>query len=68
MSFASKLGTLVDTGTAYVVHYMGKSSTPVTIVALIYSNRSKIQEFAVKDALDRSSPDAIQNNLLECLE
>jgi hypothetical protein len=51
MSFASKLGTLVDTGTAYVVHYMGKSSTPVTIVALIYSNRSKIQEFAVKTLL-----------------
>jgi len=46
---------------------MGKSSTPIGIVTLIYSNRSKIQDFAVKHALDKSSPDAIQDNLLECL-
>lgn len=68
MSLASKIGTVIGTGAAYVVHYMGKSSTPVGIVTLIYSNRHKIQDFAVKHALDKSSPDAIQDNLLECLQ
>lgn len=68
MSLASKIGTVIGSGTAYAVHYMKKSSTPVGIVTIIYSNRSKIQDFAVKHALDRSSPDAIQDNLLECLE
>lgn len=68
MSLASKIGTVIGTGTAYVVHYMGKSSTPLGIVTIIYANRSKIQDFAVKHALDRSSPDAIQDNLFECLQ
>ena len=71
MSLASKIGTVIGTGAAYVVHYMhyiGKSSTPVGIATIIYSNRSKIQDFAVKHALDRSSPDAIQDNLLECFQ
>ena len=68
MSLASKIGTVIGTGTAYVVHFMGKSSGPIGIVTIIYSNKSKIQDFAVKHALDRSSPNAIQDNLLECLQ
>ena len=68
MSLASKIGTAIGTGTAYVVHYMGKTATPLGVVGTIYANRSKIQQFAVKHSLDRSSPDAIQNNLLKCLE
>lgn len=68
MSLASKIGTVIGTGTAYVVHFMGKSASPIGIVTIIYSNKSKIQDFAVKHALDRSSPNAIQDNLLECLQ
>lgn len=68
MSLASKIGTVIGTGTAYVVHYMGKSSTPLAVVSIVYANRREISKFAVKHALDKTSPDAIQNNFLECLE
>ena len=68
MSLASKIGTVIGTGTAYAVHFMGKSSSPIGIVTIIYSYKSEIQDFAVKHALDRSSPNAIQDNLLECLQ
>lgn len=68
MSLASQLGTLVGTGTAYLVHYTEKGTTPLSVGLLIYSNRQEIQKFAVKHALDKTKPDAIQDNLLECLE
>ena len=68
MSVASKIGTVIGTGTAYAVHYLGKGSSGLSLAALIYTNRNKIQEFAVKHALDTSSPDAVQDNLLKCLE
>lgn len=68
MSLASKIGTVIGTCTAYVVHYMGKSSTPLGVIGILYTNKSKIQEFAVKHAIDRNSPDAIQDNLWECLQ
>lgn len=68
MSLASKVGTLVGTATAYGLHYMGKASTPLGVVSMVYANRKEIQKFAVKHALNKNSPDAVQNNLLECLE
>jgi len=68
MGVASKIKTVVGTGAAYVVHCMGKDSSPAIIVSIIDSNRTKIQKFAFKHALDKSSPDAIQDNLMECLE
>jgi hypothetical protein len=68
MSIASNLGTALGTATAYIVHYMGKTPTPIAIVGAVYTNRHTIRKFAVKHALDKSCPDAIQNNLLDCLE
>lgn len=68
MSIASKIGTVIGTGTAYVVHYLGKSSTPLGVVGIIYTHREKIQEFAVNHAIDRNSPDALQDNIFECLQ
>ena len=68
MSLASKVGTLVGTATAYAVHYMGKVATPLGVVSILYNNRKEIQKFAVKHALNKDSPDAVENNLLECLE
>lgn len=75
MSLISQIGTAIGTATAYIVHYGAKSPTPVGIVgivAIMYSNRgkigNKIQDFAIKHALDKSSPNAIQDNLLECLQ
>jgi hypothetical protein len=68
MSLASKVGTVVGTATAYVVHYMGHASTPLGVVSMVYAHRKEIQKFAVKHALDKSFPDAVQNNLLQCLE
>lgn len=64
MSIASQIGTMIGTGTAYAVHYLQKGSTPLGVS----SNRNQIQKFAVKHALDKSSPDAIQDNLLKCFE
>jgi len=56
MSLASKVGTLIGTGTAYVVHYTKKGATPLGVVSIVYAHRKDIQTFAV------------QNNLLECLK
>lgn len=68
MSIASKLGTVVGTATAYVVHYMGKGATPIGIVTIIYTHRKDIQSFALKHSLKKDYPDAVQDNLLKCLE
>ena len=68
MSLATKLGTIVGTSTAYVVHYMNKGATPLGLVSLLYTHRQYIQKFAVKHALNKDAHDAVQNNLLECLE
>ena len=68
MSLASKVDTAIGTATAYVVHYMSKGATPSGVVSIVYANRKEIQKFAVKHSIDKSHPDAIQNNLLECLE
>ena len=68
MSLASKIGTAIGTGTAYIVHYMGKGATPLSVVSLVYTHRNDIQKFAVKHSLNKTNPEAIQNNLLECLE
>jgi hypothetical protein len=68
MSIASKIGTIVGTTAAYAVHYAGKISTPLGVLSMVYANKKEIKEFAVKHALDKNSPDAVQNNLLECLE
>jgi hypothetical protein len=65
MSLASKIGTVIGTATAYVIHYMGKGSTPLGLATIVYSKIGKIQDFAI---LDRSTPDAIQDNLFECLQ
>ena len=67
MSLASKLGTAVGTASAYVVHYMAKGSTPLGVVTLAYAHRKQIVEFAVKHSLKKDCPDAVQNNLFECL-
>jgi hypothetical protein len=68
MSLASKVGTVIGTATAYVVHYMGKGATPLGVVSIVYAHRKDIQRFAVKHSLNKDYPDAVQNNLLECLE
>lgn len=68
MSLASKIGTIVGTGTAYAVHFLGKNATPLGVIGIVYNSRKEIQRFAIKHALDKSSPDAVQDNLLECLE
>jgi len=68
MSLPSKIGTVIGTATAYVVHYMRKGATPLAVVNAAYIHRKEIQKFAVKHALNKSHPEAIQNNLLECLE
>ena len=47
---------------------MGKGSSPLALVSLVYVNRKEIQRFAVKHSLDKNSRDAVQNNLLECLQ
>ena len=68
MSLASKVGTVIGTATAYVVHYMGKGATPLGVVSIVYAHRNDIQRFAVKHSLNKNYPDAVQDNLLECLE
>lgn len=68
MSLASKLGTVIGTATAYAVHYMGKGVTPLGAVSIVYSHRKEIQSFAVKHSLNKNYPDAVQDNLLKCLE
>ena len=68
MSLASKVGTVIGTATAYAVHYMKKGATPLGVVGIVYSNRKEIQRFAVKHSLNKNYPDAVQDNLLECLE
>lgn len=68
MSLASKLGTMIGTGTAYDVHYMKQGSTSIGIISIAYSDRDDIKRFAVKHALDKTEEDAVQNNLLKCLE
>lgn len=70
MSLASKVGTVIGTAIAYVVHYMGKgtTATPLGVVSIVYTHRKDIQKFAVKHSLNKDCPDAVQNNLLECLE
>ena len=35
---------------------------------MAYTHGKEIQKFAVKHALNKNSPNAIQDNLLECLE
>lgn len=68
MSLASKVGTILGTATAYVVHYGRKGVTPLGVVSIVYTHRKDIQRFAVKHSLNKDSRDAVQNNLLECLE
>jgi len=68
MSLASKVGTVIGTATAYAVHYMGKGATPLGVVSIVYAHRNDIQRFAVKHSLNKNYPDAVQDNLLECLE
>lgn len=68
MSLASKIGTLIGTATAYAVHYTGKGVTPLGVVSIVYAHRKDIQRFAVKHSLNKNYPEAVQNNLLECLE
>lgn len=68
MSLASKVGTVIGTATAYAVHYMGKGATPLGVVGVVYAHRNDIQRFAVKHSLNKNYPDAVQDNLLECLE
>jgi hypothetical protein len=68
MSLASKVGTGIGTATAYVVHYMRKGATPLGVVSVVYAHRKEIQKFAVKHSLNKDCQDAVQNNLLECLE
>jgi hypothetical protein len=47
---------------------MGKGATPLGVVSIVYAHRKDIQRFAVKHSLNKDYPDAVQNNLLECLE
>ena len=68
MSLATKVGTIIGTAAAYVVHYTNNVATLLIIVGVLYANKEDIQKFAVKHSLNKSSPDAIQDNLLECLE
>ena len=68
MSLASKVGNVIGTATAYVVHYMGKGATPLGVISTVYAHRNDIQRFAVEHSLNKDDPDAVQNNLLECLE
>ena len=70
MSLALKVGTIIGTGTgtAYAVHYIGKGATSLGVVSIVYGHRKDIQKFVVKHSLSKNSPDAVQNNLLECLQ
>jgi gamma-glutamyl phosphate reductase len=68
MSLASKIGTVVGTATAYTVHYIRKGATPLGVVSMVYVHRRDIQKFAVQHSLNKDSPDALQSNLLECLD
>ena len=70
MSIASKIGTVVGTATAYIVHYMGKGATPtpLVVVSIVYAHKNDITRFAMEHSLNKDDPDAVQNNLLECLE
>lgn len=68
MSLASKVGTIVGTATAYAVHYMKRGTTSIGVISLVYTHRNDIKRFATKHALNTNEEDAIQNNLLKCLE
>jgi hypothetical protein len=68
MGLASKLGSGVGTATAYFVHYASKGSTPVGLITLAYHHRKEIQQFAVRHALDKNDPNAVQDNLFKCLD
>jgi hypothetical protein len=72
MSLASNLGTLVGTGVAYIVHYYGTSSCSASFIGIVYTYRheikNEIQNIASAHALDTNEPEAVQNNLLNCLE
>lgn len=68
MSLTSKLVTLIGTATAYVVHYVEKGATPLRVVTVVYANTDKFQQFAVKHSLRKDYSDAVQSNLLKCLE
>ena len=67
MSLASKAGTVVGTATAYVIHYLETGVTPLGVVSLLFVHRNDIQKFAVEHSLNKNNPDAVQDNLLECL-
>ncbi len=47
--------------------YMGKRATPLGVASILYAHRDEIQKFAVEHSLKKDDPDAVQNNLLECL-
>lgn len=68
MSLAGKVGTAIGTAAAYAVYYTRKGSTPIGLVTLAYAHRKEIQTFAVKHSINKSSPDAVQENLFKCLE
>jgi len=68
MSTATKIGTVIGTTTAYIVHYISKGATPLSLVTVVYTHRKELGRFAVKHSLDKNKPDAIENNLFKCLE
>lgn len=71
MTLATDIGTAIGTTVAYIVHYstqVRKVTTPIDIASLAYTYRKDIQRIAVNHALDKSSPDAVQDNLFECLQ
>lgn len=72
MSLAGTLGHLLETDLAYIVRYISKNSTLLGIVGIVYTNRHEIkngiQKFATKHVLDKKVPNAIEDNLFECLQ
>lgn len=68
MSIATKIGTVLGTTTAYIVHYGSKCSTPLGVASLVFVHRDEIVQFASNHALEDKSDEAISDNLFKCLE
>ena len=47
---------------------MGKGVTPLGVTSIVYAHKKDIQKFALKHFLNKNYPDAVQKDLLECLE
>ena len=62
MSLASKVGPVIGTAIDYAVQYVGKASIPLSVISMMYTNRKKIQKFAVKHSFNKNSYDTVQNN------